>query len=114
MMSLRRWLSGMIQYCLVTSFLICMFSTSVCCSWWHLIFQSSGQFLPQICAPCLIHLLLTHLMPREVGHAPCRERASLSCCRLSRLYQNTAEPALGLAATPISGNAVKPPLRSDR
>ena len=84
------------------------------------------------CSPSLIHLLLTHLMPSEVGHAPCRDIAAFTLnltirCKyntfrlssfpgshLSRLYQNTADPALGLAATPMLGKAVKPPTRSER
>ena len=58
-------------------------------------------------------MLLTHLMPRAVGQAPCRDCSDLPPSR-SRLYQNTAVPALGLAATPRLGKAVKPPTRLER
>ena len=52
-------------------------------------------------------------MPRAVGQAPCRDCSDLPPSR-SRLYQNTAVPALGLAATPRLGKAVKPPTRLER
>ena len=62
-----RWFGSMIQYCLVTSFLMCL-ETSASFFVPDIFSQSTGQFLAHICAPCLIHLLLTHLTPAKIDN----------------------------------------------
>ena len=43
------------------------------------------------CSPSLIHLLLTHLMPSEVGHAPCRDIAVFTLNLTIRCKYNTVQ-----------------------
>ena len=53
-------------------------------------------------------IFLPHLVPYNTGQAPCRVIRSGSPVSW-RLYQNIADPTVGLTPTPIRGKTVRPP-----